>query len=384
MKNKTFNKYRVLSLRLHVLPLIIWLSAVTCVVLLFCQRTQRFEVMGLAQGKIRQVAAANTGLLKSVSVELFQKVSEGDKIIVIDTVLENENTRALRQAQLATASAEIQRLMAQLLPAQEQLLADAARVDSQKIVTLRQFSIDVENGRLRILQLKTQIETDRINLENLANELKIARDLLRQNAIAPYELQKAQLQYDALAKTISENENLLAQAENNLNDARQRYFEFAKLQPQTPSVDSALNVIQKAVKVQEQKMAELLINQVPLTLQSPLNGMVSEIYHGPGETVLAGDPILTITETTPTNIVAYASELQLGYIKEKMPVQLVKRNDPAQIAASQVVYVGPKMEIMPEQLWRNTKIPQWGRPILIKIPPSFNLIPGEMVGVRGL
>jgi hypothetical protein len=89
-------------------------------------------------------------------------------------------------------------------------------------------------------------------------------------------------------------------------------------------------------------------------------------------------------EAEPAEIIAYAREDQLGRIRERMTVELIKTSEPAQIAGSQVVYLGPVMELMPEQLWRNPNIPQWGRPMLINIPPGFELIPGEMVGIRGL
>jgi hypothetical protein len=39
---------------------------------------------------------------------------------------------------------------------------------------------------------------------------------------------------------------------------------------------------------------------------------------------------------------------------------------------------------MPERLWRNPNLPQYGLPVLIKIPPGMELVPGELVGVRGL
>ncbi|MHC4483362.1 MAG: hypothetical protein ACYSW4_07410, partial [Planctomycetota bacterium] len=58
--------------------------------------------------------------------------------------------------------------------------------------------------------------------------------------------------------------------------------------------------------------------------------------------------------------------------------------EPAQVAASQVVYLGANIELMPQQLWQNPNIPEWGRPVLIKIPPGPELVPGEVVGIRGL
>jgi multidrug resistance efflux pump len=100
--------------------------------------------------------------------------------------------------------------------------------------------------------------------------------------------------------------------------------------------------------------------------------------------VKAGDPILVVAEEKPTEVVAYVSEQQLGFVKERMPVELVKTRMPAGIAASQVVQIGPAIEPMPQRLWRSPNIPQWGLPVLIEIPPGLDLIPGEVVGIRGL
>ena len=122
-----------------------------------------------------------------------------------------------------------------------------------------------------------------------------------------------------------------------------------------------------------------------MTLTATLDGVVSQIYYGAGDAVLAGEPIITIVdESKPTEIVAYASEQQTSTIKEKMKVRLIKNSYPAQIATSRVIHLGPNIELMPERLWRNPNIPQWGRPILIKIPKGLKLIQGEIIGVKGL
>ena len=97
-------------LRLHLLPVLVWLGALACVVVLFSRRSQRFEVLGIAQGQIHQVAATCPARLKSVSVRLFDTVTKGQTIAVANTVLENEQPRALLQAQLETALAEIEHL----------------------------------------------------------------------------------------------------------------------------------------------------------------------------------------------------------------------------------------------------------------------------------
>ena len=380
MSRKSGKIYRLGRIYVHIIPVLVWLGALVCVVMLFRYRTQRFEILGIAQGHVRQITSTCSGRLQTIQVELFDKVKKGDTIALIDTVLDNENL----QAQLAVISAEIEHLKAQLVPTKEQLIFDSDREKTNIIATQRRFNVDIENARLRLLELKTLIEVDRMALEGLDLDVKISKELVDEDAIAVYELQKAQNQYSITAKRIQENERLLMQAEKDLKQAAQRQEEFAQRQQQYPSVNSALKVIQKAIAVQEQRMDEIIARRQVLVLKSPIDGMVSMVLHGSGEAIVEGDPIVTVAEMEPSEIIAYVDEKQAGLIEERMPVKVMKSTNPAQISSSQVVNVGSTVEMMPQRLWRNPNIAQWGRPILIKIPPDFKLLPGELVWIKAL
>lgn len=371
-------RYRPGKLRLHILPIIVWAVTIAGIIMLFRYRVQRFEVIGLAQGRIHLVAASCSGRLTDVPVQLFQQVRQGDRLAVLDMVLDNENIKA----ELDIVQAEIRHLQAQLKPTREQLEADAKNAETDIVATQRRFAIDVENANLRTLELIAIIETDKIVLRELALDVEGAKTL--GDAEAPIVLQKAQAEFDTCAKRIMENQNLLDKAQQNLQKAKKRKDEFAVRQPQHPEVDSALEVINKAVEVQRQMIQQLLARRNLLVLESPCDGIISLIERGPGETVQPGEPILTVAETEPSEIVTYAAELQLGSVRNLTKVKLVKFSEPKQIMDSQVVHLGPQIEMMPQRLWRDSNIPQWGRPILIEIPPSMKLIPGEMVGIKGL
>ena len=379
-------------LRRHILPILVWLSVLAAVVGLFTRRSQRFEVLGIAQGQVRQIASSCTGRLKSVSVQLFEEVSLGQPVAVVDTILDNEQPRAQLQAQLSTILAEIEHLTVQLVPTQDDLLAEKADRQTNRLSDSRRFSVDVENARLEILRLRALIETDRIMLEDLALEVQTVKELLAQEAVAPYELQKAKVQYETLATKIEENEQLLEQAKDALTQTQQRRDEYTRYKPHHPSVEDALDVIRKAIKIQERRMDEILVQiealepRQALQLTAPIDGVVSQIQHWPGEAVLAGEPILTIAEVKPTEIIAYAFEDQVNQIQKGMVVELVKQSEPKkiEIARSQIIYIGPIVEQLPPRLWRNPNIPEWGRPFLVKAPPQMKLIIGEVVGIRRL
>jgi len=393
-------------LRRHILPILVWLFAVTCVVGLFTRRSQRFEVVGIARGQVRQIAVNCPARLKTVHVQLFDSVKKGQTVAVVNTVLDNEQPRVELQAQLEPILAEIEHLAAQLVPTQDDLLAEKADRENTRLSDSRRFSVDVENARVQILNLRSQIASDRIILEDLAMEAKIVRDLLEQDAVAPYELEKTQVQYNALAKKIEENEHLLEQAKSDLEQNQQRWDEYARSHPFHPSVDDALEVIRKQIGVQERLMDGLLVqlealkSREALELKAPIDGVViplqqranearlrrpgEKILRRPGEVVAAGEPIFAIAEARPSEIIAYVGDRQLGQVEEKMLVELIKDREPPQIATSQITHVGPTMELMPERLWLNPNIPQWGRPVVIGVPEGLELVPGEMVGIRRL
>jgi len=172
------------------------------------------------------------------------------------------------------------------------------------------------------------------------------------------------------------------------------------------SVDEALAAIRKEAKVQEELMKGLqgqivaFKARTAVELKSPIDGVVipisgkanevllkrqgEETIRRAGEVVAAGDPILAVAEIEPTEIIAYASEQQVGLLEQDMSVELVKIRYPAQIAQSRVLSIGPTIELMPQRLWRSPTTPQWGRPVVIEVPAGLTVIPGELIGIRGL
>jgi len=378
--------------RRRLFPILVWLIAAAAVVGLFNRRAKQFEVIGIARTQTCSVAGTLAGRVKSIPVRMFDNVREGQILAVLDDELIN--------AQVATATAEIHRLIAELIPTQDQLLAEATQKETDWVAAQRRFSMDVEQCRASILELKTIIETDGIMLEELSLEIRIVRELVEKDALAPYELQKVKIQYNILAKKIENNQHLLSQYERDLQQTQERRREFALRQPIHPSIDEALELIHKAIIVQEQLVKELLVQRRQMVLRSPIDGVVVQIraaadqadsgrpgeadLRRPGEVVVAGDPILTIAEPRPSEVIAYATEEQVARIREGSKVELIKNNQSRQIVRSEVTYIGPTVEEMPVRLWQNPNFCQWGRPFLIKIPPELELTPGELVGVRTL
>jgi multidrug resistance efflux pump len=393
----------------HLIPLAVWLTAVVIVLWLFHVRSQRFEVVGIARGQIRDVASDSTGRIKEIPVELFQPVKAGTTVAVVDTLVASDRTReAELKTQLAAARAEVEHLASQLIPTQETLLSEASDLEINRADNERRFATDVERTRAKILQLRADIASDQISAADFAMDVKACQDLLERKVIVPYELERAKAKYDSLSAKIKENQTSLEQAQADLKQAETRRDEFGQRQLKHPSVDSAIEVIRKEMAVQEELMngllqqLETLQGRRMVQLTAPIDGVIvpiqgsgragealaqrpgEQVIHRAGEVVGAGDPILAVAEETPTEIVAYVGEQMLGQMREGMPVELIKTRARPQIAKATVNRLGRTIELMPQRLWRSPAVPQWGLQIIINIPNGLELMPGETVGVRGL
>jgi multidrug resistance efflux pump len=391
----------------HLTPMVVWLGAVMVVGWVVYQRSESFQMVGIAQSEVRQVASDCTARIVDIRVDLFEPVTAGQVLAVLNTVPASElTTEAELQAQVATAAAEIERLMASLIPTQDQLLVEKADLQISHADNQRRFIVDAEAARLHVLQIQTEIASEEILLNGLAVDVQATEKLVQQEVVVPFELEKLKIQYDSTARKIKEYQVELEQAQADQAQAERRRDEFAQQQLPQQSIDDALEAIRKEARVQEELMKGLRAQiaafkaRSAVEVKSPIDGVVipisgranevllkrqgEETIRRAGEVVSAGDPILAVAQTQPTEIVAYANEQQVGYLKDDMTVELVKMRYPAQIAQSNVRSIGPTIELLPQRLWRSPTIPQWGRPVVIAVPPGLDLVPGELVGVRGL
>jgi multidrug resistance efflux pump len=391
----------------HAVPVVVWLGAVSIVGWLFYQRSESFQIVGIAQSEVRQIASDCTARIVAVQVELFQPVTAGQTLAVLNTVPASEwTTEAELRTQVATAAAEIERLMASLIPTQEQLQLDSASLQINHADNARRFALDIESARVHGLQVQAAIADAEIELNGVAVDLQATRQLVEKKLLTPFELEKLQVQHDSIAKKIEDYRQELAQTRRDQEQSERRRDQFSQQQVPSPSIDEALDAIRMEAKVQEEIMKGLhaqiaaMKARTAVEIRSPIDGVVipisgqanevllkrqgEESIRRAGEVVAAGDPILAVAQTEPTEIVAYASEQQIGLLAQDMSVELVKIRYPAQIAESQIISIGPTIELLPQRLWRSPTIPQWGRPVVIRVPPGLSLVPGELVGVRGL
>lgn len=378
-------KTQIKRLNLHLLPIVVWLGAVFCVVGLFQQKADRFEVIGIAQSNSMQIASTCDGRLTNISVELFAEVEKGQTLAVINTVLDNEQLENEIMAEQQILFAEIEKLEAELSNNRRLIETDMQNRKAEWAAEYRSFTSDIVSSKLNILTIEATLKPDRIRMENLKlnDKIYMMQDNTANANTMSYELKKMRLEYQELAEKVESNQALLDQANAELGLAEERRKEYYTNYPEfASSGEQADDLMFKSMKVLQKRIDRLWVKREPLVLKAPFDGIVRQLVGNAGETVSAGDGILMLEETKPSLILAYSQEGPTNRIQEDMEVELVTNNDPPQIGIAKVVTLGPAIEMVPDRLWRNPNVPQWGRPFLVQIPEGMNLISGEMVGIR--
>jgi multidrug resistance efflux pump len=371
---------------LRFLPVLVWLGAVAGVAGLFHRRIAQFEVVGIANAEVHDVGTNTRARVISVPVQLFTKVTKGDPVAVVSTVLDDERIEAAK----AVIQAEIKSTGAQRTELRKNYEAEIYNRQSEWWAELRAFTSDLVAARLRIQDVNSAIENDRAMLNKILldnrnfweeNAANFGTDITLFNKYKTMEASRKTLEEKIKRDTLK-----LANNKKELEDAKDRRERYIKYQPQ-PGIDpnEAQHITDLIVAALQQELNELEERQRELVLTAPCDGFVSNINTQVGEVVILPDfPVVAITEEKPSSIIAYVSENMLGHFAGRKEVEIIKGSVPKQIGRSEIINVGPRVEQLPQRLWRNQAIPQWGRAVQIEIPIDMKLLPNELVVVRVL
>jgi multidrug resistance efflux pump len=338
------------------------------------ERTHRFEYVALAQAMEYEVSAPIDGKLDMVYVDLYDKVSAGE---VVAQLADVELTARLEHSQ-----ASIRMLRAQLLAQRVRLQTDTTQGLAAWTDDLRRFHADEAGHRLAALELRARLHADEVTLEQLERQLRRTEPLLAAGVIGQLEHEEIQLERDELSKTIEETRWLLRETEREYEASRERRRTFESSLPEIEGEEPLLAPFREAIAVETQRLREIEAQRDALVLASPIDGQVSAILCRPGQAVVPGEPILTITDPQVRDIVAWLDGADSREIRPNTPVVVTSREQRGRSVDSYVVRVGSTIEMLPERLWPDPASPAYGRAVVIAALPKMELRPGELLSVR--
>jgi multidrug resistance efflux pump len=356
------------------LPLVVWLAAASMAAALLTGRARGREYIGLASAMRYTVSSPVAGRVEAVLVRELDEVRKGQ----IVARLEDE----MLQARIQTAVTTTKQLTAELEAEQARLTAGRGPLAEAYSSDLRRFRMDEQGRRLSVLSLRVEVENDQIEYERLRLDADRAAQLYERGILSEAERELARLAAKQVAARLESNKELLATTEAEVREATRRREDFERAHPSAAQVRPALAPLEEAIHVQEGILQELRAEQANLVLRAPVSGAVTQVLCRKGQAVGPAEPILVVSEDTPTEILAYLPESAAGRVHEQTIVEITRRADPSRVAESVVTRVGASFELKPLQLWRDPRVPEHGLPVAIAAVPALRLTPGEVVFVR--
>ncbi len=349
--------------RQHILPIIGFLLALYAAIMLWRQHIGPANVIGEVEMVRANLTTTVDGTVKDLNVDLLQRVYKGQPICTIEAF-----DPELTKASLAAIAAEFEALRVRLL------------------INQHRSNISYEQLRLELMTRKVELETERVNLEYAKTEYERTYKLFKEGSDTEFQLNYWRDQRDMYQAMVSELEKLVSDIGESV--------EKMKLSLSPTELESSINKTISDTIAAKQKEIEQL--QKPLVLQAPMDGFVSAIYFKSGERVPARTPIITISTTNSTRIIAYVR--QPLNVKPQIgdSVEIRTKNQDRMVGYGTVLEVGAQLEPITASLAAilmaytanyspvghtpdGQSITEYALPFYVSLPENMHLIPGEVV-----
>ena len=393
------------DLRVHGLPLIVWLIAATAVYLLWTRQVPVPNMVGLARTQQYEVSSPTSGRLDQVLVQQYELVVAGQLIASLDM--------APHQASLETAKAELAKLTADVDAQMANLQATAARdlwqmqhdreqalasADADRIADraaqLRRFEGDEADLQIEILEAELEVADNQLESSRLLVRLERAKKLAAGAAGPESDVEDLQLRMDQALGRVKIYQGLVTGLEAELAAAKQRRQNYLneleplhlpEALPASLDLEPQLAGLRAAIVVQRRRLQELELVQSHYLMHAPFAGRVESAPAPVGQALLAGEAVAVLVNPLPREVVVYLPENQTAGVAVGDSFRVSRRMEtgmePNKVVSVDSVVLAqlPSVKELPSRLWSNPQVAEYGKAYLVGPVTQMNLLPGERV-----
>lgn len=312
-------------------------------------------IFRLDDGSVRQrldeLQSEMLSLSQSVAVELARIDSIGDST---EVPVSTETTPALPEKRVA---ADLNKQLANELQAWR---LGATTIERQ----LKQVELTRQQLELRDVEYR-RMSAEHGNPSSVSDAPALVNDLLQRKS--ELELAVAKLNTDlAFDGTAQTSGKLLSNIDESGLSAAGRSL-FRSLRRRCQLVQSQLAAAMKSAST--------------LDTYSPIDGQIDDTFTRSLQSIVMGEPVMSVIPSRGTYAVGYARELSVLRPFVGMQVVLRSPTDPTHRFESTVESVGPKIESIPARQRANSRIEEWGRPVRIPVPKEMAIQPGSVLEI---
>lgn len=334
--------------RARFLPAIVIGVCVVTIGILWRNNIAATSLVGQAEPVLANLSSHIAGTVSGLNVTRFQHVRQGDvlgQIVVSDP--------RIVTATLAVVKAEIDEL---------QLNA---------IVGKQRTALDYVQLRIDWMRQRAELAIGRANLQLAEIELERNLALLKDKLISQSVFDLAQATRDAWNGQVNELNKLVVEGEQS----------FKELNPSASLETITDDPRAAAINLKEARLRQIEAELSPVPLRASIDGVITAVHFRSGESVTAGQPIVSIASVQPVRIVGYMRSPNPGEPKVGTKVEVRSRVGKREVGIAQITEVGTQLEVPPLALASSANPPntELGLPIEVSLPANLAIRPGELV-----
>lgn len=312
-----------------------------------------------------ELATPEPARVAAVAVAPGQRVRAGDVLVSLDA-------RAI-DAELAIVAAERDRLEAEL---------GAVRAESKVRVgdTTREFDESVAAADVALRTARAERKAAAAEYAALSEQVATLGGLVERRMADRRELDALRVEHVALEKQLQTADALIPQLVSQAAAARARRAALP-----ADATEAALRPVQAELAVIERQARLLAVRREAMTLRAAVDGDVAAVHLQAGEVADTGLPIVTLVgDAAASEVQVCQREAQAGRGRPGEAVRVRPRGSAGAEAAGRIVRVAPRIAELPPRCWRDPKLPEWGRELVVRLDEPLPLLPGQAVSVRFL
>jgi len=349
-------------------PVLLWLAICVAIFVMYGMQAETGMLMeGLVDSKFVMIAPVDSARVLSIDVVEGQTVRQGQ-------VLGRMDMTKVLYAQ-AMDRVALARTQTGVFNGQQNIL----QAFYNQAEYLRRAESQLKDAEVKARQSEGE-------LQGLRDEYKRRQVLFEKKVITPIELTALQPQIEALEKAAAAYPPLIESLRENESNARQQYETMKEWLGTQGDADVVGKIQQKVSQGAANELAGVARVaaencQSNSTLLAPFDGVVSSIYRVPGDTVLAGAPVMRLVQAHSDRVVGYLPETDLETVGVGDGVQVWRANTTRrQLVRGRVETLSPEVHVFS---WtvnnQGREQPVRSRKVVVRLMDKNDLIPGEGV-----
>lgn len=366
-------EYRWKRIRFRYLPVLTFFLCGYMAYTLWHSQFVTSNAVGQVAARNAPATSLNDGVLVAIpgkpAFAVFDSVKQGDELATLDS--------KQLDLQIETANLKIKELEAKLEAEEEEILQDTRKQDYDRIKEVLKLQEEISKYDLDILDRQIDINTDEIEIKRQTQKLESLRKLYDETH---YDIQNTLIRIDIVQAHMTSSITALNEAKVQKKSTQARLEAL----PESVKINVAriLQPIRQEILVEQSQIREIENQKRTLVITAPISGKIIDIHKFPGESVRAGDRVMTIADGQGQYIETFIRNTQRINPVKGMIVEVRTRLNRHEFLEATVEEVGVQFQEVPTEQLFNPQSVEYGLPVRISYPAGLKAIPGELVKLK--